>query len=161
VISASFLYSALAVRVQQEQHPYFAIPSVLLRVRVDPRRFFMSATIFNTTCNTTPIVAIWAGESNELVWGHDQWLLQRVMPLVSQQSLVLDLRSIERIDAAGIAALVTLYATACQAGHSFTVSNPLPQVARILALVGLDRIFLSQNAVQTSYCGPQLQRSAA
>ncbi len=67
----------------------------------------------------------------------------------------------ERIDAAGIAALVTLYANACQAGHSFTVSNAQPHVAKILALVGLDRILMSQNAVQISHSGAELQRSAA
>jgi anti-anti-sigma factor len=82
-------------------------------------------------------------------------------PLVVRQSIALDLSTVERIDAAGIAALVTLYATACQAGHSFTVSNASPRVVRILALVGLDRILLSQNAVQSSHSGPELQRSAA
>jgi anti-anti-sigma factor len=82
-------------------------------------------------------------------------------PLVSRQSIALDLTPVERIDAAGIAALVTLYTNACQAGHSFTVSNAQPHVARILALVGLDRILMSQNAVQSSQSGPRLQRSAA
>lgn len=115
----------------------------------------------STLCNTTATVAIWAGEYNELVWGHDRWLLERVLPLVHEQSITLDLRSIERIDAAGIAALVTVYATACQAGHKFAVSNPSHQVAKILGLVGLDRILLSQNAVHTSHCGPHLERSAA
>jgi anti-anti-sigma factor len=114
-----------------------------------------------TLCNTSATVAIWAGDSTELVRGHDQWLLDRVLPLVGHQSLVLDLRSIERIDAAGIAALVTIYATACQAGHSFTISNLSHQVAKILGLVGLDRILLSQNAVQDSHCGPSFERSAA
>lgn len=117
----------------------------------------MSTTLFNTAAT----VAIWAGESNELVWGHDRWLLERVLPLVHEQSITLDLRSIERIDAAGIAALVTVYATACQAGHRFAVSNPSHHVGKILALVGLDRILLSQNAVQSSQSGPRLERSAA
>jgi len=102
-----------------------------------------------------------AGDSTELVRGHDQWLLQRVMPLVFKQSLVLDLSPIERIDAAGIAALITVYATACQEGHNFTVCNPSRHVAKILALVGLDRILLSQNAVHPSHSGPRFQRSAA
>jgi anti-anti-sigma factor len=83
------------------------------------------------------------------------------MPLIHQQSLVLDVSPIERIDAAGIAALVTVYATACQEGHNFTICNPSRQVARILALVGLDRILLSQNAVRTSHSGPDFHRSAA
>ena len=84
-------------------------------------------------CDTTRTMAIDAGDSTELVRGHDQWLLQRIMPLVHHQRLVLDLSPIERIDAAGIAALVTVYATACQEGHNFTVCNPSRQVARILA----------------------------
>jgi anti-anti-sigma factor len=106
-------------------------------------------------------MAIDTGDSTELVRGHDQWLLQRIMPLVHKQSLVLDLSPIERIDAAGIAALVTVYATACQEGHNFTVCNPSRQVARILALVGLDRILLSQNAVRSSHSGSEFHRSAA
>jgi len=113
------------------------------------------------TCDTTTTLGIEFGESAELVRGHDQWLLQRIMPLVYKQSLVLDLSPIERIDAAGIAALITVYATACQEGHNFTVCNPSRQVAKILALVGLDRILLSQNAVCTSHSGPSLTRSAA
>ena len=112
-------------------------------------------------CDTTGTMAIEAGDSTELVRGHDQWLLQRIMPLVHQQSIVLDLSPIERIDAAGIAALVTVYATACQEGHTFAVCNPSRQVARILALVGLDRILLSQNAVRSSHSGPTFRRSAA
>jgi anti-anti-sigma factor len=112
-----------------------------------------------TICDTTAPVAIAPDEPaelTELVRGHDQRLLERVAPLVRRQSIALDLNSVERIDAAGIAALVTLYTTACAAGHSFTVSKASPRVARILALVGLDRILLSQNAVQTSHCGPRL-----
>jgi anti-anti-sigma factor len=112
-------------------------------------------------CDTTTTMAIESGDSTELVRGHDQWLLQRILPLVHQQSLVLDLSPIERIDAAGIAALITVYATACQEGHNFTICNPSRHVAKILALVGLDRILLSQNAVRTPHSGPDFCRSAA
>lgn len=112
-------------------------------------------------CDTTTTMAVDTGDSTELVRGHDQWLLQRVLPLVRHQSLVLDLSPIERIDAAGIAALVTVYATACQEGHNFTICNPSRHVGKILALVGLDRILLSQNAVRASQSGPDFQRSAA
>ena len=112
-------------------------------------------------CETMTTMAIDTGDSTELVRGHDQWLLQRIMPLVHHQSLVLDLSPIERIDAAGIAALITVYATACQEGHNFTVCNPSRHVAKILALVGLDRILMSQNAVRTPHSGPDFCRSAA
>jgi anti-anti-sigma factor len=117
-----------------------------------------------TICNKSTEAAIAQHnpiELTELVWGSDQSLLDRTGPVVAQESTVLDLNSVERIDAAGIAALVTLYATACQAGHSFSVSNAKPRVMRILALVGLDRILMSQNAVQSSQSGPFFQRSAA
>jgi anti-anti-sigma factor len=114
-----------------------------------------------TLCNSKETLDDTSIQLNELVKGQDQPLLARIEPLVAQQSVELDLSPVERIDAAGIAALVTLYATACQAGHTFTISNVSPRVMRILALVGLDRILLSQNAVRNSYSGPQLQRSAA
>ena len=117
-----------------------------------------------TMCEPTDALVIAADESThaaELVRGHDQRLLDRVLPLVNRQSVSLDLASVERIDAAGIAALVTLYSTACQAGHSFTVSNASPRVAHILALVGLDRYLLSRNAAQNLHCGPSLCQTAA
>ena len=112
-------------------------------------------------CDTTKTMAIDAGDSTELVRGHDQWLLQRIMPLVHHQSLVLDLSPIERIDAAGIAALISLHANAYEAGHSFTVVNPTPHVAEILSLVGLERILLSRNADRKSYSGPCFECPAA
>lgn len=82
----------------------------------------------------------------ELVRGTEDGLLAWLSPLVRQQSVTLDLRQVERIDAAGIAALILLYSTASQAGHSFMVANPSPHVAEILALVGLDRILLPEHA---------------
>lgn len=105
-------------------------------------------------CNTTAAIAIAPFESTgsiamtELVRGNEQHLLELIRPLVRRQSVMLDLASIERIDAAGISALVSLYVIAREAGHSFTVCNASPRVAEILALVGLDRILLSAHAVQ-------------
>jgi anti-anti-sigma regulatory factor len=105
----------------------------------------------NTTFNIPEAVAILTEESTELVRGHDQELLQRVLPLVRQQSVTLDLRRVQRIDAAGIAGLILLYRAAIETGHSFTVSNLAPHVGEILALVGLDRVLLSQHVVWTSH----------
>jgi anti-anti-sigma factor len=82
----------------------------------------------------------------ELVRGSEQGLLAWLSPLVRLQSVTLDLRSVERIDAAGIAALISLYSAASQAGHSFTVANPAHHVAEILTLVGLDRILLPERS---------------
>jgi anti-anti-sigma factor len=117
-----------------------------------------------TRCNETDYVTIEASGSSvltELVRGSEQRLLERVGPLVRTQCVSLDLGSVERIDAAGIAALISLYGSAREAGHRFTVSNATPRVAQILALVGLDRILLSHDAGHISNCGPRLVQSAA
>lgn len=97
----------------------------------------------------------------ELVRGTEEGLLARLAPLVRRQSVTLDLGSVERIDAAGIAALISLYASACQAGHSFAVTNPSPHVAEILALVGLERILLSSRAAWESRSCSRMERTAA
>jgi anti-anti-sigma factor len=120
--------------------------------------------MISTVCSSTAIREIGADEVvelTELVRGQDRALVERLEPLVLQQSIELNLNTVERIDAAGIAALVTLYATACQAGHSFSLSHVSPRVTKILALVGLDRILLPPNAVGTSHCSHPAQRSAA
>jgi anti-anti-sigma regulatory factor len=82
----------------------------------------------------------------ELVRGQDQKFLEELKPLVRGQSVHLDLSSIQRIDAAGVAALITLYCAAREAGHHFTASKPAPHVAEILTVVGLDKILLSHHA---------------
>jgi anti-anti-sigma factor len=90
----------------------------------------------------------------ELVRGHEQALLDRLEPLVCRQDLILDLCSVERIDAAGITALIYLYRSACQADHSFAVSNASPHVAEILALVGLDRILVAPDGTPRANGNP-------
>jgi anti-anti-sigma factor len=97
----------------------------------------------------------------ELVRGSEECLLAHLSPLVRRQSVTLDLRPVERIDAAGIAALISLYWRASEAGHCFSVTNPSPHVAEILRLVGLDRILLSHNAVNESHSGPMFECPAA
>jgi anti-anti-sigma factor len=114
--------------------------------------------------NPAAALVVTASEPNhlwDLVLGNEQLLLDRVAPLVRNQSVTLDLTWVERIDAAGIAALVELYRTAHTAGHHFTVVNAMPHVAQILALVGLDRYLMSHNAVCTSHCGFLRERTAA
>jgi anti-anti-sigma regulatory factor len=110
-------------------------------------------------CTTTSAVA--AGELTELVRGNEQLLLERMMPLVRRQCVSLDLETITRIDAAGLAALIRLYCAAREAGHTFTVSKPPSHVAEILAVVGLDKILVSHNADDFSYPGTQLEATAA
>lgn len=115
----------------------------------------------DTECNETANLTLESGNYTELVRGSEQRLLERVAPLVLRQCVSLDLGSVKRIDAAGIAALISLYGSAREAGHLFTVTNASPRVAQILALVGLERILLSQNAAQASHCGSKLLQSAA
>lgn len=100
-------------------------------------------------------------ELTELVRGSEQSLLERLTPLVRRQSVLLDLGRVQRIDAAGIAALISLHANAYEAGYCFTVVNPTPHVAEILSLVGLERILVSRNAVEKSYSDSCHERPAA
>jgi anti-anti-sigma factor len=87
-------------------------------------------------------------ELTELVRGHDRDLLERMTPVVERHSVALDLTRVDRIDAAGIAALISLYGRARDAGYGFAVANPTAHVKEILSLVGLDRILLSQQACE-------------
>jgi len=100
-------------------------------------------------------------ELTELVRGNEQALLARLTPLVRRQSVILDLGRVQRIDAAGVAALISLHANAYEAGHCFTVVNTTPRVAEILSLVGLERILVSRNTVERSYPDSCLERPAA
>lgn len=85
-------------------------------------------------------------ELTELVRGFDQLLLERMTPIARRHSLTLDFSSIRRIDAAGAAALVTLYCISSKAGHQFMVVNATKHVVETLTLVGLDTLLLQQNA---------------
>jgi anti-anti-sigma factor len=96
-----------------------------------------------------------------LIRGEEQTLVARIAPLLQNQNITLDLGSVSRIDAAGIAALLTLYANAHRAGHSFTITNPSPRVAKILTLVGLEGILAYHIANGKSHCGPISQMQAA
>src|SRR6202044_1663736 len=101
------------------------------------------------------------GELHELVRGQDQSFVEQLTPLVSRQSVTLDLTHIERIDAAGIAALISLYWCADAAGNRFAVVNASTRVAEILALVGLDRILVSRNAAPSPQSEPCFAQPAA
>ena len=91
------------------------------------------------------------GEMDELVRGSELALVERLRPLVRVERVLLDLSGVERIDAAGIAALVTLYAEAERAGTSFHVANPRRHVAELLGLVGLDGILWSHDTGLTPH----------
>jgi anti-anti-sigma factor len=97
----------------------------------------------------------------ELVRGEDASLLERIEPLLRHRSVTLDLGGVERIDAAGITALISLYRSARDSGHCFHVANVPARVAQILEIVGLDRLLMSHNAGDGSQYDPCSQRSAA
>jgi anti-anti-sigma regulatory factor len=87
------------------------------------------------------------GDLHELVRGQEQEFVKRMSTIVRRQSVTLDFAQIERIDAAGIAALISLYACAKNAGHGFAVINATSHVVEVLTVVGLDRILISRNVV--------------
>ncbi len=97
----------------------------------------------------------------ELVRGNEQQLLDRLQPLVRRQNITLDLARVARIDAAGLAALITLYCDACKAGYRFTIENPSRHVREILSIVGLDKLLVSQGAVEVPATCMQLEATAA
>lgn len=120
----------------------------------------MNGTIC-TEERTRNMEAARSSQLTELVRGNEQRLIDEIKPLVRFQSVSLDLASVERIDAAGIAALIALYRIADASGHSFRISSASARVAEMLTLVGLDEILLSHNAALPSNSAPQLARSAA
>ncbi len=100
-------------------------------------------------------------DKTELVRGQEQEFLEQFQPLVCEQSVNFDLRKVARIDAAGLAALITLYCDACKAGHRFTVSCPSRHVREILGIVGLERILMPQSEAESFLRHAELQESAA
>ena len=113
------------------------------------------------TLSDTGILLIAPGDVHELVRGQEGELLRRLKPLVCAQSVTLDLSHVERIDAAGIATLISLYGSARAAGNVFAITNPAPRVLEILRLVELDRILISHNAVQCPLDEARFSQSAA
>jgi anti-anti-sigma factor len=101
------------------------------------------------------------GNAAELVRGRVEPLIARLEPMVGIQSVTLDLGSVERIDAAGIAALIRLYCMASKSGHEFTISHPTQRVEHILSLVGIDRVLSSRNARPETHSGVRLELTAA
>jgi ABC-type transporter Mla MlaB component len=112
-------------------------------------------------CSDREGIGIEIAEMTELVRGQEERLLERLMPLAGSQSVTLALGSVERIDAAGIAALIKLYCVASEAGHSFTVSHAAAHVEEILRLVGMERILASPSAEDDPCASLRLELSAA
>jgi len=116
-------------------------------------------TAIHTHSPDTLLIA--PGDLRELVRGQEHELVERLTPIVTKQNVTLDLSHVERIDAAGIAALISLYGSAHNTGNAFHVVNASRHVTEILTIVGLDRILVSCNAVEAPQSEPCLARSAA
>jgi anti-anti-sigma factor len=113
--------------------------------------------------NTNPVESVKnvVLRMKELVRGQEQGFLEELAPVVARESVALDFGAVERIDAAGLAALITLYTDACKAGHTLTVSRPNRHVREILQLVGLDRILMARAEIGCALRTLQMQESAA
>lgn len=112
-------------------------------------------------CQPEEALIVAPAEMTELVRGEEQCLVQRVAPLLREKDVVLDLNEIERIDAAGIAVLISLYSLARAHGHTFSIKCVSPRVSEMLSLVHLSDVLVSQNAVFASQCEAAYERPAA
>jgi len=112
----------------------------------------------NSRFETAIIVGI---DTSELVRGQEQEIVAQLSPLVREQNVTLNLRNVRRIDAAGLAALITLYCDACKAGYRFRIANPSHHVAELLTLVRLDILLVSHTSDEFACSGLQLQETAA
>jgi anti-anti-sigma regulatory factor len=117
--------------------------------------------MLNATIDTATALCIAPDDLNELVRGQELSFVERLTPLVREQSIVLDFTHVDRVDAAGIAALIALYGTAQGAGHSFAIACACTHVREVLTLVGLDRILLTGQPGSAISSEPSFARSAA
>ena len=102
-----------------------------------------------TQVNANEVRLITPAHLQELVRGQEAALVERLRPIVQSGNVMLDLSHVERIDAAGIAALIALYGAAHDAGYHFGMRNANHHVEEVLALVGLDRILFTCEDVPT------------
>jgi anti-anti-sigma factor len=121
----------------------------------------MEVPMTTALCQPEEALIVAPAEMTELVRGEEECLLHRVAPLLRERDVVLNLNRIERIDAAGIAALISLYSTARTYGHAFSVKCLSPRVSEMLSLVHLNDVLVSHNAVLASQCEPAYERPAA
>jgi len=116
------------------------------------------------TCNDSMIrseKAVRTCGMTEIVRGSESYLVDEMTPLVSRQDVSLDMSPVERIDAAGIAALISLYRLAEESGHRFKVMNVAPRVYELLKLVGLENVLVSHIANAATETGCRMKRTAA
>jgi anti-anti-sigma factor len=78
--------------------------------------------------------------AGKLVRGSELQFVAQVRPVAAERDVILDLSQVERIDAAGVTALLTLLNGAREAGHSLHIGSASAHVTEVLGLLGLDRV---------------------
>jgi len=116
----------------------------------------------NTILNQANELLVTApAEFTELVRGNDDQLVGMMAPLVRKHSVLLDMARVRRIDAAGIAALISVYGYARDAAHTFRICNVTPHVTEILKLVSLDHILITRGEARARHKEACLECPAA
>ncbi|HEY9126874.1 MAG TPA: STAS domain-containing protein [Acidobacteriaceae bacterium] len=106
----------------------------------------MNVSLFTESALGEPRLASVVRLEDELVRGCEVEVLEELMPRVKCESLALDLSGVDRIDAAGIAALIRLYCGASAAGTEFSVVAPSARVRAMLRTVGLETVLIADGA---------------
>jgi len=101
---------------------------------------FLHAESSSDSPSTQSVTTIRVG--CELDRSSEAEVLRELLPRVQSGAVVLDLSRVDWMDAAGIAALITLYCQATQFGHSFSIISPSAHVLELLHIVGLDKILI-------------------
>lgn len=86
-----------------------------------------------------------------MVRSEDLDYLRRAALAQNPRSLVIDLRNVSGVDAAGLGLLAELQQRANASGHTLTLLNPAPPVARVLAATKLNRVL---RVVKDPACQP-------
>jgi len=108
----------------------------------------MNVSLFSEPALTEPRLASVIRLEDELVRGCEVEMLAELMPRVKKESLALDLSGVDRIDAAGIAALIRLYCGSNAAGTEFSVVAPSTRVRTMLRMVGLETVLVADGTVR-------------
>jgi anti-anti-sigma factor len=103
----------------------------------------MNVSLFSESALGEPRLASVIRLEDELVRGSECEVLDQLLPRLKKESLALDLSGVDRIDAAGIAALIRLYCGASAAGTQFSVVAPSARVRAMLQTVGLETVLVA------------------
>jgi len=103
----------------------------------------MTLSPFLSFASASTSIATVVSVNRELIRGSETEIMSELLPRVKRESVALNMSAVDRIDAGGIAALITLYCTSIKAGNDFSVVAPSPHVLETLRVVGLEAILLT------------------